>query len=227
MKYRRLLTSLTSGYVRAVECRGIEPSVGRPDIRQHLVNTVRSLQTSEWLRRDLSYYTNLYKRFIKETLKAPYSKTGYSPEVLAKVLTMSPFARLKNDVEGLRYIAELRTYIPTVVLDRDRVSYPLMLRKALRHEVVPRFKSDLVLSGCEVVLADAANRVMYVLFSKVSRMHAVSRDTRNITVISFGIPDLPKYSLGKAVREFRDLVEMYYPDSVCVDVKPEDLRTIP
>lgn len=227
IRYRRLLTSLMSGYIRAVECRGVEPSAGRPDVRQHLINTVRTLQTSEGLRRDLIYFTHLYKRFIKEVLKSPYSKTGYSPEILAKVLSMSPSMRLKNDVEGLRYITELKTFIPTVVLDKSKVDPPLMLRKALRHEIVPRFKSNLVLSGYEIVLADATNRVAYVLFSRVSRVHRVGRNTEDVVAVSFGIPSLPKYSINKAISVFKDLVQMYYAGSKCVDVKTEDLITVP
>lgn len=227
MRYRRLLTSLASGYVRTVECRGIEASAGRPDIRQHLINTVRTLQTSEGLRRDLSYFTHFYKKFIKEVLKSPYSKTGYSPEILAKVLSRSSFTRLKNDVEGLRYVVELKTFIPTIVLDKSRVNPPLMLRRAVRHELVPRFKSNLVLSGSEIVLADATNRVVYVLFSKVSRVYAVSRDAEDVVAVSFGVPGLPKYLVGKAINEFKDLVGMYYVGSTCSDVETEDLIRVP
>lgn len=227
MKYRELLASLVSEYVRAVECRGLSPSIGRPDIRYHLASTARALQTSEGLRRDLSYYMQCYKKFIKERLRASYNKTGYSPEVLAKVLFKRPYMRLKNDVDGIRYVNELKTFIPMIILDRSKANPPFMLRKALKREVVPRVKSNLVLSGYEVVLADESNRVIYVLFSKVSKLYILSRNVWGVIALFLGVPNIPKYFLGRSVDEFKLLMHMYYPGSVCEEVGTRDLIKTP
>lgn len=223
MRYRELLYELSSNYVGVLECRNISVTINRPDVRQELVNTVRLLRTSEGLRRDLSYYTQAYKNFIKSYLKAPYNKTGYSPENLAKAFLRNPLARARNDLEGIRYITELRTFIPMLAIDAGKVSPPLILRKALKHEVIPGFKSFLELSGYELVLADSVNRPIYVLFSKRSKLYAVSKSTTRALVLSFGIPGFPKYFITQSLNTFRKLISTYYAQSICEYL---DLKTI-
>lgn len=215
MRYRELLYDLSSNYVEALECGDFRVTANRPDIRQELINITRLLRTSEGFRRDLVYYTQAYKDFIKSYLKASYSKTGYSPENLAKAFLRNPLARVRNDLEGIRYVAELRTFVPMLVIDKDKVSLPLILRKAFKREVFPGFKTLLELSGYELVLADSMNRPIYVLFSKRNKLHMVGKDTARALILSFGIPGLPKYFVKQSTNIFRKLVAMYYPQSTC------------
>jgi DNA/RNA-binding domain of Phe-tRNA-synthetase-like protein len=215
MKYRELLYDLLFNYVEALECRDLSVTVNRPDIRQELINVVKSLNASEGLRKNLNYYTQVYKDFLKNYLKAPYSKTGYSPENLARTFLRNPLARVKNDLEGIRYVTELKTFIPTLMVDSDKVSLPLILRKALKRETIPSLKSVLELSGYELVLADSANRPIYVLFSKRNKLYAVSRNTARVIVLSFGVHGLPRYFVNQSVNTFKKLIAMYYPQSVC------------
>jgi len=215
MKYRELLYDLLFNYVGALECRELSVTVNRPDIRQELINVVKSLKASEGLRKNLSYYTQIYKDFLKNYLKAPYSKTGYSPENLARAFLRNPLARVKNDLEGIRYVTELKTFIPTLIVNSYKVSLPLILRKALKRETVPSLKSVLELSGYELVLADSVNRPIYVLFSKKNKLYTVSKNTARVMVLSFGVPGIPRYFVNQSVNTFRRLVAMYYPQSVC------------
>lgn len=215
MRYRELLCNLSSNYIEALECRDFNVSFNRPDIRQELVSTARSLRTSEGSRKELTYYTQAYKSFLKSYLKAPYSKTGYSPENLAKTFLRNPFARVKNDLEGIRYITELRTFTPMLVVDRDKAGLPLILRKAFKHEIIPGFKSFLKLSGYELVLADSVNRPIYVLFSKRNKLYAVSKNSVRALILSFGIPGLPRYFIKHSINTFRKLITMYYPQVTC------------
>lgn len=215
MRYRELLHDLLSKYVEVLECRDFSVSFNRPDVRQELISIARSLRTSEGFRKELTYYTQAYRSFLKNYLKAPYSKTGYSPENLAKTFLRNPFARAKNDLEGIRYITELRTFTPMLVVDRDKIGFPLILRKAFKHEVVPGFRSFLELSGYELVLADGMNRPIYVLFSKRNKLYAVSKNSARALIISFGIPELPKYFIKQSINIFGKLVMMYYPQATC------------
>ncbi|MGC8974925.1 MAG: hypothetical protein ACP5KB_01855 [Thermoprotei archaeon] len=215
MRYRKLLYELSSNYVGVLECRNLSITINRPDIRQELMNTVRLLRTSEGFRKDLSYYTQAYKNFIKSYLKAPYNKTGYSPENLAKTFLRNPLARVRNDLEGIRYITELRTFMPMLAIDVDKVSPPLILRKALKHEVIPSFKSFLELSGYELILADGVNKPIYVLFSKRNKLYAVSKNTVKALILSFGIPRFPKYFITQSLNTFRKLMSMYYAQTTC------------
>ncbi|MEO3993607.1 MAG: hypothetical protein QN229_04850 [Desulfurococcaceae archaeon TW002] len=221
MRYRELLYDLSSNYVEALECRDLSVTVNRPDIRQELINVTKLLRTSEGVRRDLIYYTQTYKDFIKNYLKASYSKTGYSPENLAKAFLRNPLARVRNDLEGIRYITELRTFVPMLIIDKDKVSLPLILRKAFKQEIFPGFKTHLELSGYELVLADSMNRPIYVLFSKRNKLHTASKDTVRALILFFGVPGLPKYFVKQSTSIFRKLITMYYPQSTCeyLDVK--------
>ncbi|MEM0025778.1 MAG: hypothetical protein QXZ48_02430 [Zestosphaera sp.] len=221
MRYRKLLYDLSSNYIEVLECRDLSVSLNRPDVKQELTNITRLLRTSEEFRKDLARYTQTYKDFLKSYLKAPYSKTGYSPENLARTFLRNPFARVRNDLEGIRYITELKTFIPTLVVDRDKVGLPLILRKAFKHEVIPGFKSLLELSGYELVLADSANRPVYVLFSKRNKLYTVSKNTRRALMLSFGIPGLPRYFIRQSTSIFRKLITTCYPQSTCdyLDVK--------
>lgn len=215
MRYRELLYNLSSNYIEALECRDFSVSFNRPDIRQELMSIARSLRTSEGFRKELTYYTQAYKSFLKSHLKAPYSKTGYSPENLAKTFLRNPFAKVKNDLEGIRYITELRTFTPMLIVDKDKVGLPLILRKAFKHEVIPGFKSFLELSGYELVLADGVNRPIYVLFSKRNKLYAVSKNSVRALILSFGIPGLPRYLIKQSINTFRKLITMYYPQATC------------
>lgn len=215
MKYHELLYNLSRNYVGVLECRDFSVTVNRPDVRQELVNTVKSLKTSEGFRKDLIYYTQAYKNFLKNYLKASYSKTGYSPENLTRTFLRNPLTRARNDLEGIRYITELKTFTPMLAIDADKTSSPLILRKAFRHEIIPGFKSFLELSGYELVLADNMNRPIYVLFSKRSKLYAVSKNTVKALIFSFGIPGLPRYFIKHSLDTFRKLMAMYYPQSTC------------
>lgn len=211
-------------YVEGLVCENVTVTKSRPDVRVELLRTSKLFIND--FRSQYALISSAYKNFIKSCLGAHYVKTGYSPEYLVKAILKYGKVSSKNSVVDLINIIQLRTSIPLAVFDLSKVVLPLAIRCSKPAErFVERRGKATMLTGSEAVLTDAANNLLYVLFSKVSMFYRINNGVKRVLTLAVGVPTLPKYLVINAVTQLKNLFEGFYPEVRCYVVEKGRLLT--
>ncbi len=207
-------------YLSYAECSDVEVFSRDSLLNLELRRAVGELTTSLSLENLRNHPIVRAYRDIMWRLGIDPTKVRPSSEALARrVLSGKPLPSINNVVDACN-IASLKTLVPISVFDLSRATPPLILRKSLRGELFIDISGrEVRLSGKEIVLSDSKGRVLHVYPHRDSAHASISSGTKEVLVVAYGAPGVPKYLVRDAVEITLRLIRVSIPKAVCSEAR--------
>jgi DNA/RNA-binding domain of Phe-tRNA-synthetase-like protein len=200
-------------------CRGVEVKEVRADVVLEVLKLVEKTLSSldeELLRRDK--ILSLYRSFIERRLGGVVDIRIYPELLLRRVLSGRPFPQ-NNSVVDLVNAVSLVTRLAMSVLDLHKLTPPLRMVYLDKETSVWDAKGKVVrLRKGSLVLVDSQGRVLYIYPYKVTGEACVDLNTRDVVVLSYGAPGIPKTTLVDGVAKVVEHLLNYDHSISCTSV---------
>ncbi len=199
-------------------CRGVRAESGRPDVHADLrlaVEKVASLSVDSLKNHPIiqAYRTVMWRLGIDPTKVRPSAEA-----LVRRALRRGCLPKICSIVDACN-IVSIETLVPISVFDANALTPPLTLRRARQGEEFVDFSGKVrKLKGEEIVLADGEDKILH-LYPHRDSIHAaiVVGSTRDVFVVAYGAPEVPKALVLRAVNMLNAKLLKYYPEAECVE----------
>lgn len=196
-------------------CRNLEVGALRADILYEVKGIAAYVRRSS----DMSTLTadpiiSKYRLFVERLRKG--SSIRVYPETLIKgLLSTGRFPRY-NTILDLVNAVSMLTRVPISSVDIDRASPPLRLTYLPRDTTIRDFRGRrMYVARDTIVLADGADRIVYVFPYKTTDVAPVTTTTRNAVFIGYGAPGVPMRLVTSSIKTIVTYVENFIRGASC------------
>lgn len=206
-------------YVTVITCQGLQVEESRPDVVADLRRVSREL-TERYDLTSLKEHpiVNAYRKFMW-TVGIDPTKVRPSGEALVRRTLRKGILPQVNSVVDACNMASSLTLVPISVFDLERISLPIYLRRALPGELFVDFGGRRkTLTGKEVVVTDGRNKILHLLLYRDSNVAPVTKESRNVLIIGYGVPGVPRHRVRTAVELMVVYLRNYYPLIECGNI---------
>ncbi len=206
-------------YVIATTCQGLHADEDRPDVKADLRKVSREITE----RYDISSLkghpvVSAYRKFMWKVGIDPTKVRPSGEALVRRTLRKGMLPQINSVVDACNMASSL-TLVPISVFDLDRITQPIYLRRALPGELFIDFGGRRkTLTGKEVVVTDGHNRILHLFLYRDSNVAPVTNETRNVLIIGYGVPGVPRHTVRSAVELMVKQLRSYYPQVECGDV---------
>ena len=182
----------------------------RVDIREYAKKVINSIINSYVIERLREHpiiraYRNTMWRLGIDPTKIRIS----SEALLRRVLRRGTFPHINNVVDSCN-LASLETLVPISIFDLHKIKSVIILRCAKPGEVFKSLSNeDEVLRGYEVVLAEVDGKILHLYPHKDSKETLVTNETRDVLVVAYGAPEIPRLLVRDAVSKTLNYLTMF------------------
>ncbi len=190
---------VSAGKVRGVEVRRSGEEVQRvlKDVLDEMSYDLKTLKDNPIIRAFRNFY---WKIGIDPTKQRP------SSEALVRRALRGKFPLINNVVDAGN-IASLETLIPIGLYDLDEIRGELEMRIARRDVFHPIGGGEEILEG-QIVLADE-EKVLHVYPYRDSRETMIKQETKNVLVVSCGVPRVGRKLVLDACKKAASYILMF------------------
>jgi len=190
---------VSAGKVRGVEVRRSGEEVQRvlKDVLNEMSYDLKALKDNPIIRAFRDFY---WKIGIDPTKQRP------SSEALVRRALRGKFPLINNVVDAGN-IASLETLIPIGLYDLDEIRGELEMRIARRDVFHPIGGGEEILEG-QIVLADE-EKVLHVYPYRDSRETMIKQETKNVLVVSCGVPRVGRKLVLDACKKAASYILMF------------------
>ncbi len=157
-----------------------------------------------------------YRDFYWRVLGIDPTKQRPSQEALIRRVLRGEELPKINPIVDIGNIVSIKYMVPIGIYDIDKIgNVDLILRYAREgEEFYPIGSGKKVLKSNQIILATSDDRVIHVYPYRDSELTKVTEDTRNILIVSAGVPGVDVERLTGSVHEIEDLTIKYLNGNV-------------
>lgn len=157
-----------------------------------------------------------YRDFYWRVLGIDPTKQRPSQEALIRRVLRGEELPKINPIVDIGNIVSIKYMVPIGIYDIDKIgNVDLILRYAREgEEFYPIGSGKKVLKSNQIILATSDDRVVHVYPYRDSELTKVTENTRNILIISAGVPGVDVEKLTSSVHEIEDLSIKYLNGNV-------------
>jgi DNA/RNA-binding domain of Phe-tRNA-synthetase-like protein len=154
-----------------------------------------------------------YRNFYWRLKVDPTKQRPASEALLRRVIKGLGFPLINNVVDACN-LASIETLIPIGLYDYDKVEGELTLRFAHDGEVFKPIGGKYeVLTSNQIVLSDSV-KILHVYPFRDSIDTMITKNTRNVLVVSCGVPEIPKELIMEAAVKTSKYIQIFAGGSV-------------
>jgi DNA/RNA-binding domain of Phe-tRNA-synthetase-like protein len=154
-----------------------------------------------------------YRNFYWRLKVDPTKQRPASEALLRRVIKGLGFPSINNVVDACN-LASIETLIPIGLYDYDKVEGELTLRFAHDGEVFKPIGGKYeVLTSNQIVLSDSV-KILHVYPFRDSIDTMITKNTRNVLVVSCGVPEIPKELIMEAAVKTSKYIQIFAGGSV-------------
>ncbi len=150
-----------------------------------------------------------YRDFNWHYIKIDPTKIRPSAEALIRrILGDKKIPQISNIVDTYNWVS-IETLIPIGAYDFDVLKYPMTVRYSKENEEFVQLGGKVIsLKGNEIILVDALNRVIFQYPYRDADFSKVKNKTKNLLLISYGVPGISIELLENSLKKFNYVLEM-------------------
>ena len=192
------------------EVRGVRISEVNPLLEEYKETVYREVRQNYSLDtvKDVTAFRK-YRDFFWKIGLDPTKVRPASEALIRRILNGRPLPRINTAVDAYN-LSSVITRIPLAAFDADKITGDIKMRLALRGEKFQGIgmNNPMILSGGEVVMADDSH-LSAVYPYRDADYSKVTVDSKNLLIISCGVPEISDSELKYSVENAVDMIKKF------------------